>query len=318
MRGQFQDLKQSQQQQSSSVVKFSAFTQVAWAMMWYNSVRPVIWGKTQRLLTKGYVTVSKRHRHKAKPVCSAIFSSILGIYWLCPPRIQPHLCQEKHPRFSLGEITPFICWIQLWRRGCHPRSLYLQGHVTELGHLDTVLLEVEYERSNPKIETAWLIPVEVCAPIWSCSLHPHSWTPVLSGDWLCNLPVGSLPAPIRLQIHSYFVFIVVVQSLSRVWLFVTPWTAPCQASSSFTLSWTLLRFTSIESVMLSNCLILCRPLLLLPSIFPSIRVFSKESVLCIRWPKYWRFSFSISPSSEYSGLISFRIDWFHLRYKKSN
>ena len=91
-----------------------------------------------------------------------------------------------------------------------------------------------------------------------------------------------------------------------------PWTAAHQGSLSITNSWSLLKFMSIESVMPSNYLILCRPLLLLPSIFPSIRVFSDESVLCIRWPKYWSFSFSISPSNEYLGLISFRIDWFDL------
>ena len=95
-------------------------------------------------------------------------------------------------------------------------------------------------------------------------------------------------------------------------LFVIPWTAAHQASLSFTISQMLLKLMSTESVMLSNHLILCHPLLLLPSIFPSIRVFSKESTLRIRWPKYWSFSFSISPSNEYSGLISFRIDWFDL------
>ena len=99
-----------------------------------------------------------------------------------------------------------------------------------------------------------------------------------------------------------------VQSLSHVLLFATPWTAACQASLSITNSRRLLKLMSIELVMPSNHLILCRPLLLLPSIFPSIRVFSKESVLCIRWPKYWNFSFSISPSNEYSGLIFFRTD----------
>ena len=104
--------------------------------------------------------------------------------------------------------------------------------------------------------------------------------------------------------------VLVVQSLSRVWLSVTPWTAACQASLSFTISWSLLSLLSIESVMPSNCLILCCPLPLLPSVFPSIRVFSNESVLRIRWPKYWSFRFSVSPSNEYSGLISFRIDWF--------
>ena len=98
-----------------------------------------------------------------------------------------------------------------------------------------------------------------------------------------------------------------VQSLSRVQLFVTPWTAACQASLSITNSWSLFKLMSIESVMPSNHLMLCYPLLLLPSIFPSHRVFSKELVLRIRWPKYWGFNFSISPSNEHSGLISFRL-----------
>ena len=101
-----------------------------------------------------------------------------------------------------------------------------------------------------------------------------------------------------------------VQSLSCVRLFATPWTAACQASLPITNSRSLLKGMSIEWVMPSNHLILCRPLLLLRSIFPSIRVFSNESVLHIRWPKYWSLSFSISPSNEYSGLIPFRIDWF--------
>ena len=103
-----------------------------------------------------------------------------------------------------------------------------------------------------------------------------------------------------------------VQSLSHVQLFVTPWTAACQASLSITNSQSLLKLMSIESVMPSNHLILCHPLLLPPSIFPSIRVFSSESALCIRWPKYWSFSFSISPSNEHPGLISFRMDCLDL------
>ena len=103
-----------------------------------------------------------------------------------------------------------------------------------------------------------------------------------------------------------------VQSLSHVQLFATPWNATHQASLSITNSQSLLKLMSIESVMPSNHLILCHHLLLLPSIFPSIRVFSNESVLCIRWPKYWSFSFSISPSNEYSGLISFRMDLLDL------
>ena len=103
-----------------------------------------------------------------------------------------------------------------------------------------------------------------------------------------------------------------VQSLSHVRFFATPWTAACHASLSVTNSRSLLRLMSIESVLPSKHLILCCLLLLLPSIFPSIRVFSNESVLHIRWPKYWSFSFSISPSNDYSGLICFRMDWLDL------
>ena len=105
---------------------------------------------------------------------------------------------------------------------------------------------------------------------------------------------------------------VVVQSLSHVQLFATPWTAAHQAFLSITNSWSSLKLMSIKLVMPSNHLNLCRPLLLLPSTFPSIRVFSNESALCIRWPKYWSFRFIISPSNDYSRLISFRIDWFDL------
>ena len=103
-----------------------------------------------------------------------------------------------------------------------------------------------------------------------------------------------------------------IQLLSSFWVFVTSWTAACQASLSITNSRSLLKLMSIELVMPSNHLILCQPLLLLPSIFPSIRGFSNESALHIRWPKYWSFSFSISPSNEISGLISYRMDWLDL------
>ena len=109
---------------------------------------------------------------------------------------------------------------------------------------------------------------------------------------------------------SHYHFSLVTQYCVR--FFVTPWTAARQASLSITNAQSLLKLMSIESVMPSNLLILYRPLLLLSSKDPSIRVFSKESFLCIRWPKYWSFSFSISPSNEYSGLISFKIDWFDL------
>ena len=109
---------------------------------------------------------------------------------------------------------------------------------------------------------------------------------------------------------KYFSWFQSVQLLSHVWLFTTPWTAAHQASLSFTISQRRLKLMSIKSVMPSNHLILCSPLLLLPSIYPNIRVFSNESALHIRWPKYWSFSFGICPSKEYSVLISFKIDWF--------
>ena len=109
-----------------------------------------------------------------------------------------------------------------------------------------------------------------------------------------------------------YVHFISVQSFSHVQLFATPWTAACQTSPSIINSQSLLKLMSIESVMASNHLILCRPLLLLPSVFPSMRVFSNESVLHIRWRKYWSFSFILSPSNEYSGLISFRMGWLDL------
>ena len=121
---------------------------------------------------------------------------------------------------------------------------------------------------------------------------------------------SSLFLPCKLVLQYHFSAAVVVRSLSCVQLFATPWTAAHQSSLSFTISRSLFKRMPIESVMPSNHLILCHPLLLLPSVFPSIRVFSKELALQIKWPKYWSFSFSISLSKEYSGLISFRIDWF--------
>ena len=114
---------------------------------------------------------------------------------------------------------------------------------------------------------------------------------------------------LKFSVHKKGVEVLVQFSHSVVSDSVTPWTAARQASLSITNSWSSLKLKSIESVMPSNHLILCRPLLLLPSIFPSIRVFSNESVLCIRWPKYW--SFNLSPSNSYSGMISFRMDWLY-------
>ena len=136
-----------------------------------------------------------------------------------------------------------------------------------------------------------------------CVSSCKTWNNAKPGAWLARPLQGfnNLKIPPPFYLSS-------VQSLSHVWLFVTPWTIAHQASWSITNTQSLLRLMSIESVMPSNHLILCHPLLLLPLIFPSIRVFSNKSVLCIRWPKCW--SFSISPSNEYSGLISFRTDGF--------
>ena len=149
--------------------------------------------------------------------------------------------------------------------------------------------------------------LEVSCTIWNHEgffLFFHS-VPLNSID-LSALRVDLLPTP---DLGTWYI---VVQSLSHVWLFVTPWTAAHQASLFFTISQSLLKLISIKSVMPSNHLILCHPFLLLPSIFPSIRVFSSESALQIRWPKYWSFSFDINPSNESSGSISFRIDWWDL------
>ena len=131
------------------------------------------------------------------------------------------------------------------------------------------------------------------------------------------LEVKRLPYPPRIRCNCWSFQFSSVQSLSRVRLFATPWITACRASLSITNSQSSLRLTSIESVMPSSHLILCRPLLLLPSIFPSIRDFSKESALCIRWPKYWSFSFNISPSNEHRGLISFRMGWLDRLVLKS-
>ena len=129
-----------------------------------------------------------------------------------------------------------------------------------------------------------------------------SWNP---GLCTAPFPMSSTESRFLLTLSS-------VQSLSHVRRFVTPWTVAHQASLPITNSWSLLKLMSIELVMPSIDLIFCRPLLLPPAIFPSIRVFSSESVLPIRWPKFWNFGFSISPSNEYSGLICFRMDWLDL------
>ena len=146
--------------------------------------------------------------------------------------------------------------------------------------------------------------------------HKKSWSTDAYTIWmnLKNIILSKISQAQRLYTMIPFIWNILssVQSLSRVQLFATPWNAARQASLSITNSQNLLKLMSIESVMPSNHLILCRPLLFPPSIFPSIRVFSNSSVLRIKWPKYWSFCFSINPSDEYSGLISFRTDWFEL------
>ena len=148
-----------------------------------------------------------------------------------------------------------------------------------------------------------LLPLETTL-FWS---HPtvhiniHTFRPVIIPGW-CFADYKVSPQWYHIQSSQLL--------LSCVWLFVTPWTAALQVSLSFTISWNLLKFMSIELIRPSNHFILCHPLLLLPSIFPSFRVFPNESPLCIRWPVYW--NFNISSSNEYSGLISFRMDWFDL------
>ena len=142
-------------------------------------------------------------------------------------------------------------------------------------------------------------------PFFAISRMSHNHTACCLCFWL-------LPFAFEIHLEWASVQFSSVQSLSRVWLFATPWIAARQASLSITNSRSLLKLMPIKSVMTSSHLILCHPLLLLPSIPPSIRVFSNESTLHIRWPKYWSFSFSISPSNEQPGLISFRMDWLDL------
>ena len=156
-----------------------------------------------------------------------------------------------------------------------------------------------------------LIPIMVSPLVPSLYHCLYTWLPLYVTSFILPYPPFATSSKLETSfVLSPLPLDIVVQSLSYVHLFATPWTAARQASLSFTISRSLLKLMSIESVIPSNHLILSRTLLLLPSIFPSIRVFSNESALCISWPKYW--SFSISPSNEYSGSISFRIEWFDL------
>ena len=150
--------------------------------------------------------------------------------------------------------------------------------------------------------------------VWFISVCLHCLNPTDVYFELCDCGWNSSLIKLKLIISKAClrVIILVVYLPSHVWLFTTPWTATCQASLSLTISQSLPKFMSLALVMPSSHLILCHSLLFLPSIFPSFGIFSSESALCIRWPKYWSFSFSISPSNEYSGLIAFKVDWFDL------
>ena len=200
-------------------------------------------------------------------------------------------------------MMPPICRWQAFRScHCHLQIGTHQGHCQRLNNKS--ICHLPLGNWNPCCYSCWL------STTWSKFRVEWGTHFVLQGIWW-DRPLNNwmfLEQMLR-SLSLHLLISTSVQSLSRVQLFVTPWTAARQASLSITNSQSLFKLMSIESVMPSNHLILCCPLLLLPSIFPSIRVFSNESVLRIRWPKYLSFSFNISPSNEYLGLISFRMDW---------
>ena len=200
------------------------------------------------------------------------------------------LCPWNSPGKNTGVGCHFLLWGNFLTQRSNPCLLHCRQILYCLSHQGSPLVL--------KLHSIWWGSVAIC---FSHSLFVLAL--ILSHKLQCFL---SKDACIEVRNFSS------VQSLSCIWPFATTWTAAHQASLSITNSWDSLKLMSIKSVMPSNHLILCHPLLLLPSIFPSIRVFSKESVLCIRWPKYWSFYFSISPSNEHSGLISFRSDWLGL------
>ena len=171
-------------------------------------------------------------------------------------------------------------------------------------HLFTTKLGIIVPWNNNKLpQTSWFQTTEISFMLSGLEARIQNWDVST-----VMLPLKALGNNLSLP----ELLVVVVQSLNHVRLFAAPWTIACQALLFFTISQSLFKLMSVESVMPSNHLILCCPLLILPAVFPRIRVFCNESVLHIRWPKYWSFSFSISPSNEYSGLIFFQIDWFEL------
>ena len=217
--------------------------------------------------------------------------------WSRPPPIHASTGDSRHSRASLGQS--FVGSLLL-----SPGSWWTQGSVCALQESISesfVSSGSLHGGVNGDLFQGGLCHTQLCCTQSPCPCGSPLLTRTSTGDAQTQFVLITQSKAFHL-----------VLLLSHVWFFVTPWTAARQASLSNTNSWSLLKLISNESLMPSNHLILCYSFLLLPSIFPSIRVFSNESALCIRWPKYWSFSFNISPSNEHSELISFRMDWLDL------
>ena len=237
--------------------------------------------------------ISIRHRKKSLKV--SLHDSLMK-FFMGRKRISIW-CKGKKE----SEICGFILFQEKSQNSLRIHSQLSIHSLSQVGnHLGTTAPARGAEASVHKTDTPW-------ARGWTLVLTLLSLLPLATQWHYCHLRCAgqNLQRGVSLSVSVHF-----SSSLSRVWLFVTQWTAACQASLFIINSRRLLKLMAIKSEMLSNHLILCHPLPLLPSVFPSIRVFSNESVICITWPKYW--SFSISLSNEYSGLISFRMDWFNL------
>ena len=251
--------------------------------------------------------------------------------WL-PPDGCEHSCSQEIVKTCFGRrtfpltlqathrlpqvILPSFWWYECGSRGPGLRVVVHQSWETQKAGLSSkfkfawwILDTWIFERGSLSFPIRLGIPMSISASLKTVRRRFGSSSGSRLSQWV-GVATGSL-LPIDNKVPAIATFSS-VQLLSHVWLFATPWTTACQASLFITNSRSLLKCTSIESVMPSNHPILCHPLLLLPSIFPSIRVFSNESALHIRWPKYWSFSFNISPSNEQPGLVSFRMDWLDL------
>ena len=222
-------------------------------------------------------------------------------------------CDGKLARKFLWEL--FLPWGWAWRKDTLPSNILILLHKDRMLKVATASTQPWRDIREQKLSYRGWQGQDRTVGTW-CHYASDEIKPgtVLLPN-LCEIidsPVSKFLLLFNEMVHISSVQFSSVQSLTHVWLFATPWIAAHQASLSITNSWNSLRLMSMKSVMPSNHLILCHPLLLLLSVFPSIRVFSNESALCIRWPKYWSFSFNISPSNEHPGLISFRMDWLDL------